>query len=149
MNLLYSEVEDDLRAAVRALLADRCGPAAVLARVEGKEPYDPALWRALAAELGLAGLLVPEALGGQGASAREAAVVLEELGGAVAPTPFLGSAVLATSALLGCDTADEAVAGLLGRLAAGEVGRGAGRTAVGGARRRLPGDRTGGRATAG
>ena len=91
----------------------------MLARVEGKEPYDPALWRALAAELGLAGLLVPEALGGQGASAREAAVVMEELGGAVAPTPFLGSAVLATSALLGCDTADEAVAGLLGRLAAG------------------------------
>jgi alkylation response protein AidB-like acyl-CoA dehydrogenase len=120
MNLLYSEVEDDLRSAVRSLLADRCGPAAVLARVEGEEPYDPALWRVLAAELGLAGLLVPESLGGQGGSAREAAVVMEELGAAAAPVPFLGSAVLATTALLGCDRADEAVAALLGALASGE-----------------------------
>ncbi|SHM49482.1 acyl-CoA dehydrogenase family protein [Actinacidiphila paucisporea] len=120
-DLLYSDVEDDLRAAVRAVLADRCGHAAVLGRIETAEPYDPALWRVLAAELGLAGLLVPEELGGQGASAREAAVVCEELGGAVAPVPFLGSAVLATTALLGCDTADPATAALLGRLAAGEA----------------------------
>lgn len=119
-DLLYSDVEDDLRAAVRAVLADRCGAAAVLGRIETAEPYDPALWRVLAGELGLAGLLVPEKLGGQGASAREAAVVLEELGGAVAPVPFLGSAVLATTALLGCDTADAATAALIGRLAAGE-----------------------------
>jgi alkylation response protein AidB-like acyl-CoA dehydrogenase len=119
LNLLYSDVEDDLRSAVRDVLADRCPPAAVLGRIEGEEPYDPALWRLLAAELGLAGLLIPEKLGGQGASAREAAVVLEELGGAVAPTPFLGSAVLATSALLGCDLADRGVAALLGRLAEG------------------------------
>jgi len=119
MNLLYSEVEEDLRSAVRSVLADHCPPDAVLARIEGEQPYDPALWRVLAAELGLAGLAVPEKLGGQGASAREVAVVLEELGAAVAPVPFLGSAVLATSALLGCELADEAVAGLLGRLAAG------------------------------
>ncbi|WP_037914473.1 acyl-CoA dehydrogenase family protein [Actinacidiphila yeochonensis] len=121
MNLLYSDVEDGLRAAVRAALADRSPHPAVLARIEGAQPYDPALWRLLAAELGVAGLLVPERLGGQGASAREAAVVLEELGRAVAPTPFLGSAVLAVSALLCCDTADPAVAGLLGRLASGRA----------------------------
>jgi alkylation response protein AidB-like acyl-CoA dehydrogenase len=121
VNLLYSEVEDDLRAAVRDVLADRCPPAAVLARIESGQPYDPDLWRVLGADLGLAGLLVPEKLGGQGASAREAAVVLEALGGRVAPVPFLGSAVLATTALLGCDTEDDAVAGLLGRLAAGSV----------------------------
>jgi alkylation response protein AidB-like acyl-CoA dehydrogenase len=121
MNLLYSEVEDDLRAAVRDVLADRCPPAAVLGRIEGDRPYDPALWRTLAAGLGLAGLLVPEKLGGQGASAREAAVVMEELGGSVAPVPFLGSAVLAVSALLGCDLSDDGVTGLLARLAGGTV----------------------------
>jgi alkylation response protein AidB-like acyl-CoA dehydrogenase len=118
-DLLYSEVEDDLRGAVRAVLADRCGPAAVLGRIETAEPYDPGLWKVLGADLGLAGLLVPEEYGGQGASAREAAVVLEELGGAVAPTPFLGSAVLAASALVGC--AEAGAPDLLGRLAAGEV----------------------------
>ncbi|MFJ1585011.1 acyl-CoA dehydrogenase family protein [Streptomyces sp. NPDC088197] len=118
-DLLYSEVEDDLRAAVRDVLADRCPPTAVLAAIETDTPYDPALWRVLAAELGLAGLLVPEKLGGQGATAREAAVALEVLGGGAAPTPFLGSAVLATTALLGCDTEDAGTAALLGRLAAG------------------------------
>src|SRR6202020_2523299 len=44
--------------------------------------------------------LVPESLAGAGASAREAAVVMEEIGRAVAPVPFLSSAVLATVALL-------------------------------------------------
>ncbi|NIJ11804.1 alkylation response protein AidB-like acyl-CoA dehydrogenase [Saccharomonospora amisosensis] len=120
-NLLYSDVETDLRASVRDLLADRCEPSALLARVEGEQPYDPALWRTLSAELGLAGLHVPESLGGQGASTRETALVLEELGRAVAPVPFLGSAVLATSVLLRADTSTEPVAALLRRLAGGEA----------------------------
>jgi len=99
-DLLYGEVENDLRASVRDLLTDRSPWTSVLARVETDKPYDLELWRTLAAEMGLAGLLVPEDLGGAGASAREVAVVLEELGRAVTPTPFLGSAVLATTALL-------------------------------------------------
>ncbi|KAA9148550.1 acyl-CoA dehydrogenase [Amycolatopsis acidicola] len=119
-DLLYSEVEEDLRASARDLFADRADSAKVLARVETDEPYDLKLWRTLAAELGFAGLHVPEELGGQGASARELAVVLEELGRSVAPVPFLGSAVLATSTLLACDTDESTVSGLLRRLATGE-----------------------------
>ncbi|WP_225845652.1 acyl-CoA dehydrogenase family protein [Streptomyces sp. HPF1205] len=122
MNLLYSEVEDDLRAAVRGVLADRGAPAAMPAWIGTGAAYDAGLWRVLGTDLGLAGLLVPEELGGQGASAREAAVVLEELGAAVAPVPFLGGAVLAVRALLGCDPADDAVAALLRRLASGVAG---------------------------
>jgi alkylation response protein AidB-like acyl-CoA dehydrogenase len=120
-DLLYSEVEEDLRASVRDLFADRAAASAVLARTESAEPYDLKLWRTLAAKLGTAGLHVPEELGGHGASARELAVVLEELGRAVVPVPFLGSVVLATSALLACDTNEPAVADLLHRLAAGEL----------------------------
>ncbi|MEV4579731.1 acyl-CoA dehydrogenase family protein [Nonomuraea jabiensis] len=97
--LLYSEVEEELRAAVRGLLADRCPPAAVLKRIES-EPYDLDLWKTLAGEIGVAGLLIPEQYGGAGASASEAAVVLEELGRGVAPVPFFTSSVLATRALL-------------------------------------------------
>ncbi|RGA05493.1 acyl-CoA dehydrogenase [Microbispora triticiradicis] len=119
MTLLYTEVEEELRAAVRDLLADRCSPSAVLGRVESGTPYDAELWKTLAREIGVAGLLVPEELGGAGASAREAAVVLEELGRAVAPVPFLASAVLATQALL--TAGGEAAGELLGRLAAGEA----------------------------
>ncbi|GAA1636109.1 acyl-CoA dehydrogenase family protein [Nonomuraea maheshkhaliensis] len=114
MTLLYSDVEEELRAAVRGLLADRCPPAAVLKRIES-EPYDLDLWKTLAGEIGVAGLLVPEELGGAGASASEVAVVLEELGRGVAPVPFLTSSVLATRALL--PTRDA----LLGELAEGRL----------------------------
>jgi alkylation response protein AidB-like acyl-CoA dehydrogenase len=103
-NLLYSDTEEALRDSVRRLFADRC-PAESVARaydVEAVAPQDfSGVWRTLAAELGVAGLLVPESLGGAGASAREAAVVMEEIGRAVAPVPFLSSGVLATVALLG------------------------------------------------
>ncbi|MEN3534660.1 acyl-CoA dehydrogenase family protein [Microbispora sp. ZYX-F-249] len=133
MTLLYTEVEEELRAAVRALLADKCSPSALLDRAsrtaESGTPYDAELWKALARDIGVAGLLIPEELGGTasregGASAREAAVVLEELGRAVAPVPFLSSAVLATQALLtaaGQKARGDVAAELLGRLAAGET----------------------------
>ncbi|MFI1377864.1 acyl-CoA dehydrogenase family protein [Embleya sp. NPDC020886] len=101
-SLLYGEVEEDLRAALREVLRDRCGWHEVLARIDTEEAYDDGLWKAVAAELGLAGLLIPEEFGGAGVGAREVAVALEELGRAVAPVPFLASAVLATSALLAC-----------------------------------------------
>jgi len=99
-DLLYGEAETELRAAVRALLTDRCGWREVLARTETPQTYDTGLWQVLAAGLGCAGLLIPEGSGGAGASYREAAVVAEETGRAVAPVPFLGSAVVATTALL-------------------------------------------------
>ncbi|PRH78835.1 acyl-CoA dehydrogenase [Streptomyces solincola] len=117
LDLLYTRDEEDLRAAVRSLLADRADPAALPARVEQAGGHDPELWWALAAGIGAAGLLVPEKLGGQGASHREAAVVLEELGRTVAPLPYLTSSVIATETLLAAGPAAE---GLLGKLAAGE-----------------------------
>ena len=81
----------------------------------------------MAADLGCAGLLIPERHGGAGASYREAAAAAEALAGFVAAVPFLGSAVVATAALLSVDSADassasaRAVADLLGRMADGGV----------------------------
>jgi alkylation response protein AidB-like acyl-CoA dehydrogenase len=114
-NLLYTDIEDHLRSSVGDLLSDRCSAAAVLARVESDKPYDLDLWRTLA-DIGATALLIPEERGGHGSTAREAAVVLEELGRYVAPVPFLGSAVLATTALLACAGGDD----LLAALASGE-----------------------------
>jgi alkylation response protein AidB-like acyl-CoA dehydrogenase len=114
-DLLYSDIEDDLRASVRGLLADGSPWDRVLARTESGEPYDQKLWRALAVDLGCAGLAVPEAQGGAGASFREAAVVMEELGRTLSPVPFLGGAVMAPAALLACGETE-----LLGDLARGE-----------------------------
>jgi alkylation response protein AidB-like acyl-CoA dehydrogenase len=115
-DLRYSDAEEQLRAVVRDLLADRSPLTAVLARVDAGEADDVPLWRALAADLGCAGLLIDESHGGAGASYREAAVVAEETGKAAACVPYLTSAVMATTALL--RTGD---AGLLGGLASGQL----------------------------
>lgn len=119
-NLLYSDVEEALRSSVSDLLAKRSAPDAVLKRLETDQVIDTELWRTLAEQLDVAGLLIPEDLGGVGGSARELAVIAEELGRSVAPVPFLGSAVLATSALLACDTSSEQVKSLLAALASGD-----------------------------
>lgn len=118
LDLLSTEIEDDLRATVRGLLDVRCDPTDVIAIYDGDRSLVASLWPALATDLGLAGLLVAEEHGGHGASAREAAVVLEELGRSAAPVPFLTSAVIATTVLGAADSA--AGAELLSALAAGE-----------------------------
>jgi alkylation response protein AidB-like acyl-CoA dehydrogenase len=110
ITLLDSDVAEDLRATVRKVLADRAPWQSVLARIDTTDPYDVALWRTLAVDIGCAALpTLPEA------GWREAAVVAEELGRAVAPVPHLGGA-LTTAALLACHETD-----LLDRVTTGSV----------------------------
>ncbi len=99
-DLLYSDAERALSDALASLLADRGGLDKTLARTESGQTYDDKLWSGVASDLGCAGLLIPERDGGAGASYREAAAAAEVLGSYVAPVPFLGSAVVATAALL-------------------------------------------------
>ena len=131
-DLLYSDAERALVDALGSLLADRGGTDKALARIESPQTYDDDLWHAVAAEVGCAGLLIPERDGGAGASYREAAAAAEALAGFVAPVPFLGSAVVATTALLSAAsgaaasqdtpfTPAQAAADLLRRMAAGGV----------------------------
>jgi alkylation response protein AidB-like acyl-CoA dehydrogenase len=110
-DLLYSDTERALAESLSSLLADRCGLDKVLARTESAETYDDGLWHAVAVEMGCAGLLIPERDGGAGASYREACSAAEALGSAVAPVPFLGSAVVATAALLSIAAGTSASAG--------------------------------------
>ena len=98
-DLLYSDTERTLASALADLFSSRAAPADVLARTEKPETYDMDLWRTVAADIGLAGLLIPEALGGAGASYRELAAAAETFGAALAPVPYLGSAAVATAVL--------------------------------------------------
>ena len=127
-DLLYSDTERTLAAALGDLLSSKAGAADVLARTEKPDTYDQDLWHAVAAEIGLAGLLIPEALGGAGASYRELAAAAEQFGATVAPIPYLGSAAVATATLLsaaksgtGVGGAVSPAAGLLRRMADGEL----------------------------
>ncbi|MFC3382726.1 acyl-CoA dehydrogenase family protein [Couchioplanes azureus] len=104
-----------LRDALRGLLAGSSTRAAI----DTPAGYDTGLWARLCKEIGVAGLAVPEAYGGEGATLRESLVVLEELGRTLTPGPMLGCAVLATQALLRYGDAD-ARARLLPGICAGE-----------------------------
>ena len=65
---------------------------------ECKDGFGHDLWKQMA-EMGFTGLLVPEDDGGLGLGHVEAAIVLEEIGRNLTPSPFLTSSVLAGTAL--------------------------------------------------
>lgn len=94
MDLDFTEEQHMLRDTVRGLCAAH-SPIAVVRKMED-DPigYPVELWRQLG-ELGVTGLTLPEAYGGGGQTALEAAIVYEELGRALAPSPHFVSAVLA------------------------------------------------------
>ena len=94
-----SEERQLLRETVAALVDKHASPEAVRAAMESERGYDEKLWGLLCEQVGAAALVVPEELGGAGGELADAAVVLEELGKALVPTPLLGT-TLAELALL-------------------------------------------------
>ena len=112
---VVSEERDLLRDTVAALVEKHASPEAVRAAAASERGYDEKLWAMLCEQVGAAALVVPEDLGGAGGELGDAAVVLEELGKALVPTPLLGT-TLAELALLSVDQPD---AELLGGLAEG------------------------------
>ncbi|OBJ70581.1 acyl-CoA dehydrogenase family protein [Mycobacterium sp. 1274756.6] len=112
-----SDERNLLRQTVAALVDKHASGEAVRAAMESPRGYDEALWRLLCEQVGAAALVVPEEFGGAGGELADAAVVLEELGKALVPTPLLGT-TLAELALLSAESPD---ADALERLAAGEA----------------------------
>lgn len=102
----FTDEQLELRKTVRALLAKHADPAAVRKAAESEQGYDAALWELLCQQVGVAALAIPEEFGGIGATAVETHVVLEELGRTLAPTPMLGSVVLAAQAILASGDTD-------------------------------------------
>jgi alkylation response protein AidB-like acyl-CoA dehydrogenase len=103
----------------REFLASESGPKTVRQIAEDAQGHSSELNRKAAAQ-GWPGLLIPESHGGLGLSMLDAAVLLTELGRALAPVPFFSSGVLATSLLLSAGSASQKKT-WLPRLAAGEI----------------------------
>jgi alkylation response protein AidB-like acyl-CoA dehydrogenase len=106
-----------LREAVRDLVEGCGGLAPARRQFDSGTGYDEQAWRLLGREMGLAGLGVPENMGGAGGGLAELTVVAEELGRALLPVPFLSSTVLAGQILARCPEPPD----LLGQLAGGDV----------------------------
>ena len=108
MEFTFSEDQEALRDAGRDLLTGTCPPEAVRAAWTAEDPWDRDRWRALV-EMGVVGLLVPEADGGMGLSEVDLVLLLEEAGRSALPEPLMESALLAP--LLPPDLAAKVAAG--------------------------------------
>jgi alkylation response protein AidB-like acyl-CoA dehydrogenase len=98
VDFALSDEQEQLRDAARELLARECPMERVRKVAADPSGHDPVLWKVFA-EAGWLGVLVPEAQGGAGLGMLDAAVVLHELGRAVAPGPYLASSIAAVVAL--------------------------------------------------
>ena len=107
----------EFRQSVRAAVSASDYPARVRALEDSGDGIDVDLWRLLAEDIGLAGLGLPEEVGGLGGLV-ELLGIAEELGATLAPVPFISSTVLCGQILGACG---EAAAPYLERIVAGEV----------------------------
>ena len=100
MALVLTEEQSMLRDSARDLIGDKA-PVSHLRHLRDTKDaagFSRDLWKTFS-EMGFSGLLVPEEFGGSGLGCVEAGVVMEEIGRNLTPSPFLGTAVLAASAL--------------------------------------------------
>ena len=114
MDFDFSPEQHALRDAVRSTLAREAPMDYVRRMADDERGFTDESWRDMAG-LGWPGLLVPEEHGGLGLGLVDMTVVLEEMGRAALPGPFLSSAVLATSAAVRLGAVD-----LLPNLASGQ-----------------------------
>ncbi|MDE2486998.1 MAG: acyl-CoA/acyl-ACP dehydrogenase, partial [Alphaproteobacteria bacterium] len=143
MRFALSEDQKLLQDSIAKALAELSPLERVRRFADGEERTAPDIWAGLA-DLGLPGLMIPEAHGGLGLGLLEAALAAEALGAAVAPAPLLGSAVLAPLALTIAGSSEQQVK-WLPKLAAGEVTAGVAMAeAVSGARDKAGVDARGG-----
>jgi alkylation response protein AidB-like acyl-CoA dehydrogenase len=119
----FTDEQVDLRRSVRKVLELHGGVGAARRAISSELGHDGALWSRLSGDLGLAGLVIPERLGGAGLGWIEVAAVSEELGATLAPVPFFSTVGLATSALLACAADDTLAAVARGETAALVLGR--------------------------
>lgn len=84
-------------------------------RESAKEKDDKTIWQGLV-DLGISGMLVPEAQGGLGMGTLDASIVAEQLGYHVTPSPFISTAVIAPFILSATDKQSD----LLAAIALGE-----------------------------
>jgi alkylation response protein AidB-like acyl-CoA dehydrogenase len=107
VNFDYDSEQNDLRDAVRGLLARAYGDSEARRAVVKADPgFDEKTWSRLA-EMGLLGLPFAEEDGGMGAGPVEVAIVAEEIGRVLAPEPFIETVVLAGGLVAAVGTAEQ------------------------------------------
>ncbi|MHA0317421.1 acyl-CoA dehydrogenase family protein [Sphingomonas melonis] len=114
MPLYLNDEQTMLRDTAKDFVAEHAPVSHLRALRDANDPtgFSRDLWKQFA-EMGLNGVLVPEAQGGLGLGHVEAGVVLEEIGRNLSPSPFLATAVAAVEALKGSAQAERWFPGIV------------------------------------
>jgi alkylation response protein AidB-like acyl-CoA dehydrogenase len=99
MDFTYTETQDMVRDTLARFLADTYDFDKRQKMIDSDMGRDPAIWKALAQELGMLGAPFAEAHGGLGGGALENAIVMEEMGKVMAIEPYLQTVVIGGGAL--------------------------------------------------
>lgn len=99
MDFSFSEEQEMLKNTARNFLTKECPPSFVKDMIKDERGYSPELWKKMA-ELGWMGLVFPESYGGMEGGFLDLAVLLEEMGRALFPSPFFSSVILGGLPLL-------------------------------------------------
>ena len=119
MDLDFTDEQELLRETVRRVCEEHAPISVVRAMEDDATGYPAALWKQFG-EVGINGLLIPEEYGGSAQSLLDAAIVYEEFGRALAPSPHFASAVIGASLLLAAGS-DAQKKAWLPRVASGEA----------------------------
>ncbi len=103
MDFSLTEQQEMLKRAAREYLKDKCPKSLVRQMEEDEKGYPPDLWHDMA-EMGWLGLPFPQKYGGGDGSFLDLLVLLEEMGRALAPVPYISTVVLCGLAILDSGT---------------------------------------------
>ncbi len=99
MQFEFTEEQRLIQSMAADFFRDQGSSEQVRAALELAAGFDAELWQRMAAELGFAGLGIAEAYQGQALGLVESAIVFEQMGRTLLPSPLLGTGVLAASAI--------------------------------------------------
>ena len=118
MDFGFSQEQQMLKKTARNFLEKRCPKALVREMEMDEKGYSPDLWREMA-ELGWIGLAFPDRYGGSGGSFLDLVVLLEEMGRALLPGPFLPTILTGLAILVA--GSEEQRQELLSKVASGHI----------------------------
>jgi len=118
VKLVITEDETMLADAARGFLSGASPVSALRALRYAGKTHDPALWQQMA-DMGWAGVLVPEDVGGADMGHAAAGILAREMGKTLVASPFLSTAVIAATALR--QVSDARATAALGEIAKGRV----------------------------
>jgi len=119
MDFELGEEQVMLKTSARDFLEKECPKQLVRDMMDDEKGYPPELWKQMA-DLGWLGLTFPEEYGGVGSSFLDLAVLLEESGRALLPTPFIPTVVLAGQPIVVAGT-EEQKQQFLPKIASGDL----------------------------